>query len=83
MNGREAERRRPRKDRDILLSSWLTAVSADEANIGHLYSEVHRYLDNADRKTPDVLAELKEYGADYRNVYSGIGHGTTGRRFRQ
>ncbi|RGA02443.1 DUF262 domain-containing protein [Microbispora triticiradicis] len=67
--------------RDILLSSWLTAVSAEEANIGHLYGEVRRYLDAADRKTPDVLAELKEYGAAYRDVYSGSGPGT--RRLRQ
>ncbi|MFK4039334.1 DUF262 domain-containing protein [Nonomuraea wenchangensis] len=67
--------------RDILLSSWLTAVSADEANIGHLYSEVRRYLDSAERKTPDVLAELNAYGAAYRDVYSENGRGT--RRLRQ
>ncbi|WP_405140606.1 DUF262 domain-containing HNH endonuclease family protein [Sphaerisporangium sp. NBC_01403] len=67
--------------RDILLSSWLTAVSADEANIGHLYSEVRRYLDAADRQTPDVLAELREYGAAYRDVYSATGRGTM--RLRQ
>jgi len=67
--------------RDILLSSWLTAVSADETNIGHLYSEVRRYLDSANRKTPDVLAELKAYGAAYRDIYSETGRGT--RRLRQ
>lgn len=67
--------------RDILLSSWLTAVSTNEANIGHLYSEVRRYLDSADRKTPDVLAELNVYGAAYRDVYSETGRGA--RRLRQ
>jgi Protein of unknown function DUF262/Protein of unknown function (DUF1524) len=54
--------------RDVLLSSWLTAVSKSEANIGHLYSEVRRYLDSADRKTVDVLAELRDFGRAYRVV---------------
>jgi uncharacterized protein with ParB-like and HNH nuclease domain len=58
--------------RDVLLSSWLTAVSATETNIGHLYSEVRRYLDKVDRKTPDVLAELHDYGKAYRVIYAGI-----------
>jgi uncharacterized protein with ParB-like and HNH nuclease domain len=54
--------------RDVLLSSWLTAVSKSEANVGHLYSEVRRYLDSADRKTAHVLAELRDFGRAYRVV---------------
>ncbi|WP_201438704.1 DUF262 domain-containing protein [Saccharothrix sp. 6-C] len=54
--------------RDVLLSSWLTAVSRSEANIGHLYGEVRSYLDTADRKTVDVLAELADFGRAYRVV---------------
>jgi hypothetical protein len=54
--------------RDVLLSSWLTAVSKSETNVGHLYSQVRGYLDTADRKTVDVLAELRDFGRAYRVV---------------
>ncbi|EWM12063.1 hypothetical protein KUTG_02367 [Kutzneria sp. 744] len=54
--------------RDVLLSSWLTAVSTTETNVGHLYSEVRHYLDDAQRKTVDVLAELRDFGKAYRVV---------------
>jgi hypothetical protein len=54
--------------RDVLLSSWLTAVSKSETNVGHLYSQVRGYLDSADRKTVDVLAELLDFGRAYRVV---------------
>jgi hypothetical protein len=54
--------------RDVLLSSWLTAVSLAEANIGHLYSEVRGYLDAAQRKTVEVLMELRDFGRAYRVV---------------
>jgi uncharacterized protein with ParB-like and HNH nuclease domain len=54
--------------RDLLLSSWLTAVSRSETNISHLYGEIRTYLDNVDRKTVDVLAELRNFGEAYRIV---------------
>lgn len=54
--------------RDVLLSSWLTAVSRSETNIGHLYREVRTYLDGAKRKTEDVLAELCDFGRAYKVV---------------
>jgi uncharacterized protein with ParB-like and HNH nuclease domain len=54
--------------RDVLLSSWLTAVSKSETNISHLYGEIRTYLDSADRKTVDVLAELRNFGQAYRIV---------------
>jgi hypothetical protein len=54
--------------RDVLLSSWLTAVSRSETNIGHLYREVRTYLDRSAHKTVDVLAELRDYGRAYRVI---------------
>ena len=54
--------------RDVLLSSWLTAVSKTETNISHLYSEVRVYLDEADRKTVDVLTEMRDFGRAYRVI---------------
>lgn len=54
--------------RDVLLSSWLTAVSKTETNISHLYSEIRAYLDSADRKTVDVLTEMRDFGNAYRVV---------------
>ncbi|GIJ25136.1 hypothetical protein Vqi01_02980 [Micromonospora qiuiae] len=54
--------------RDVLLSGWLTAVSRSEASVSHLYSQVRGYLDGADRKTVDVLAELHDFGRAYRVV---------------
>src|SRR5207247_11251895 len=54
--------------RDVLLSSWLAAVSGSEVNVGHLYGEVRRYVDSANRKIIDVLAELSEYAKAFRCV---------------
>ncbi len=62
--------------RDALLSSWLTAVSGEEANIGHLYGEVKTYLNQSERKTHDVLAELHSYGQAYRAVYGATDAGS-------
>lgn len=52
--------------RDVMLSSWLTAVSGSEVSIGHLYGEVRAYLNAEDRKVPDVLAELSKAAAEFR-----------------
>ena len=58
--------------RDVLLSSWLTAVTGNEANVGHLYKEVRSYLDRTERSTTDVLRELHRYALAYRAI---TGHG--------
>ncbi|MEU1684102.1 DUF262 domain-containing HNH endonuclease family protein [Micromonospora sp. NPDC005707] len=55
--------------RDTLLSNWLTAVSGNEINVGHLYGEVRRHLNVGDQKTVQVLSELREYGEAYRALY--------------
>ena len=54
--------------RDVLLSSWLTAVSRSEINISHLYGEIRAYLDRAGRKTIEILAELRDFARAYRVV---------------
>lgn len=55
--------------RDVLLSAWLTAVSGEEASVGHLYSQVRSYLTTQPRTTESVLKELNEYAAAYLTVY--------------
>ncbi|RAX48249.1 DUF262 domain-containing protein [Arthrobacter sp. AQ5-05] len=55
--------------RDVLLSSWLTAVSGEEATVGHLYSQVRTYLTDHPRATESVLKELNEYATAYLTVY--------------
>ncbi|NUU32663.1 DUF262 domain-containing protein [Arthrobacter sp. C9C5] len=55
--------------RDVLLSAWLTAVSGQEAAIGHLYGQVRAYLAANNRATEPVLKELSEYAAAYSTIY--------------
>lgn len=57
-----------RARRDVLLSSWLSATSTREVNVGHLYGEVRRYIDGATRKIVDVLAELTVYADAFRSI---------------
>lgn len=56
--------------RDVLLSAWLTAVSGQEANVGHLYGQVRSYLATAERTTESVLKELSEYASAYTVIYN-------------
>lgn len=56
--------------RDVLLSVWLTAVTAEDANVGHLYREVRTYLDVHQPKTEEVLIELSSYAKAYRAIYA-------------
>lgn len=55
--------------RDVLLSAWLTAVSGQEAAVGHLYGQVRSYLAANNRATETVLKELSDYAAAYVTVY--------------
>jgi hypothetical protein len=55
--------------RDVLLSAWLTAVSGQEAEVGHLYGQVRKYLAANNRATEAVLKELSEYATAYITVY--------------
>lgn len=56
--------------RDVLLSAWLTAVSGQEANVGHLYSEVRKYLSSNQRDTESILLELSGYAEAYWTIYN-------------
>ena len=55
--------------RDVLLSSWLSAASGAEANVGHLYHDARDYVDRSGRGMPDLLQELHVYGVAYESVY--------------
>jgi hypothetical protein len=58
--------------RDVLLSSWLSAASMTEANVGHLYHEARDYVERSGRRMPDLLSELRDYGVAYEVVYGRI-----------
>lgn len=62
--------------RDVLLSVWLTAVSGEEASVGHLYGEVRQYLAEKNRKTEDILIELAAYGRAYKAIYGELDPGS-------
>lgn len=62
--------------RDVLLSVWLTAVSGEEASVGHLYGEVRQYLAEKNRKTEDILTELAAYGRAYKAIYGELDAGS-------
>lgn len=53
--------------RDVLLSSWLTAASGTEVNVGHLYREVRQYL-TGDHKIVDILASLSQAATSFRQI---------------
>lgn len=55
--------------RDVLLSSWLTATTGMEVNVGHLYGEVRRYLDEGDYKIVDILSELSAAASAFRTIF--------------
>lgn len=54
--------------RDVLLSSWLTATSGSEVNVGHLYREVRRYMDGASHKIVDILKDLNASAEAFREI---------------
>lgn len=54
--------------RDVLLSSWLTAATATEVNVGHLYGEVRKYLDDGDHKIVEILSQLSEAASAFRVI---------------
>ncbi|GGJ40032.1 DUF262 domain-containing protein [Paenarthrobacter histidinolovorans] len=56
--------------RDVLLSAWLTAVSGQEASVGHLYAQVRSYLATHPRATEPVLKELNDYASAYITIYN-------------
>ncbi|MBH0023980.1 DUF262 domain-containing protein [Salinibacterium sp. SWN248] len=57
--------------RDVLLSVWLTAETAREASVGHLYGEARAYL-NDGPSTEEVLKSLAAYSTAYEAIYSHV-----------
>lgn len=57
--------------RDVLLSVWLTAVTGNEANVGHLYREAREYLANGP-DTETILKQLSEYARAYQTIYEAL-----------
>lgn len=59
--------------RDVLLSTWLTATTGDEANVSHLYQNARTYLHRDDAPdTESVLKELSQYATAYRYIYEAL-----------
>lgn len=54
--------------RDVLLSAWLTGATGTEVSVGHLYSEVRRYLDVGSHRTVDILPELSVAALAFREI---------------
>lgn len=54
--------------RDVLLSVWLTAVTSNEANVGHLYRETRDYLVDGP-STEEILRQLSVYAKAYQAIY--------------
>ena len=57
-----------RHRRELLLGAWLSAQTEEEANVGHLYGEIRRYLVDRDRKVHDVLREIGAYASAYVRI---------------
>lgn len=66
-----------RARRDVLLSVWLSAVSGSEANVGHLYGDVRRYLTEENRGTREILSEIAAYGQAYKAIYGELDAGSS------
>lgn len=54
--------------RDMLLTAWLTSATGNEVSVGHLYSEVRRYLDVGSHKTIDILPVLSVAALAFREI---------------
>ena len=55
--------------RDVLLSSWLTAASGSEVNLGHLYGRVREYMNTGEHKVPEILEELSSAATAFREIF--------------
>lgn len=57
--------------RDVLLSTWLTAVTGNETNVGHLYREAREYLATGP-STETILQQLNDYARAYQTIYEAL-----------
>lgn len=59
-----------RDRRDVVLSVWLTATTGRDTSVARLYGEVRQYLNSAERKIEELLAELQTFGHAYKVIYA-------------
>ena len=59
-----------RQRRDVLLSTWLTAASETEINVGHLYGEVRHFIDSRKSNVHALLKEISAFAEAFRVVSS-------------
>jgi uncharacterized protein with ParB-like and HNH nuclease domain len=57
-----------RRHTDMLLASWLTVASGEEASPSHLYGEIRRYVDGASSTVVSTLAEISRFAKEYRLI---------------
>ena len=57
-----------RHRRELLLAAWLSAQTDEEANVGHLYGEIRRYLSERNIPVREVLIQIGEYRDAYRCI---------------
>jgi hypothetical protein len=55
-----------RRHTEMLLAAWLTACTGEEASPSRLYGQIRNYLDSCGRSTGEALAEISNYGREYR-----------------
>lgn len=58
-----------RARQDWLLGDWLIAQLGRAINVGRLYGEFRRWLDDSGTKAFDALATLNEYANAYETIY--------------
>lgn len=67
-----------RHRRELLLAAWLSAQTGEEANVGHLYGEIRRYLNTEAWEVREVLSQIGAYRDAYRSLAepaeSRLGH---------
>jgi hypothetical protein len=59
-----------RQRRDVLLSTWLTAASETEVNVGHLYGEVRHFIDSQSPNIEQLLTDISSFSDAFREVSS-------------
>jgi len=57
-----------RHRRELLLAAWLSAQTSEEANVGHLYGEIRRYLIERASGVREVLGQIGAYRDAYREI---------------
>ena len=57
-----------RQRRDVLLSTWLTAASETEINVGHLYGEVRHFIDAQATGIEPLLTGISAFAEAFQLV---------------